>query len=78
MVVHDVATAEHYVDCTQPGVHECLEVLGAECGQPNQTHPLVLRLGRSKVAAAIDGDIVTHLHQPLTNFLVVSFDPTVL
>src|SRR5579863_7377937 len=77
MVVHDVTATEHYVDCAQPGVHECLEVLGAECGQPNQPHSLVLRLRRSKVAPAIDSDVVTHLHQPLANFLVVGFDPAV-
>jgi len=41
MVVHDVATAKHYVDCAQPGMHERLKVLRTKRRQANQAHAFI-------------------------------------
>ena len=42
LIVHDIAAGEQNVHGTEKSVNEGIKVFESECGQPHQSHPIVV------------------------------------
>jgi hypothetical protein len=78
VIVNDIEIIEDGVNRTQEGMHQSIEVLRANRGQPDQAHTVVFRLPRAEIGPAVNGDVVSHFRQPLSDFLITGFDSAVL
>src|SRR5258708_37025491 len=76
--MHNVTGLRKDVERAQEGVHQRLQMLGADGWQADDSHPDVLLAWWGEVGPAVRCYMVTHARESLPHLFVISLDAAVL